>query len=102
MLSRPAQHFRCANKTNRQRSAYLLDDLMQEMVMAQSRNGLPISRLAVSTVALLGSEAALAAQGPGVEAGTASPFVQAVMAILVYGASALIVSVGLIGALRGR
>ncbi|MGV7219493.1 hypothetical protein [Bradyrhizobium sp. UFLA05-112] len=75
---------------------------MQEMVMALSRGGLPVSRFAVSTVTLFGSEVALAAQGPGVEVGAASPFVQAVMAILVYGASALVVGVGLIGALRGR
>jgi hypothetical protein len=71
------------------------------MVMARSRAP-RISGFAVAANALGGASAALAAQGPGVEAGTASPFTQFVMAILVYGASALIVGVGLIGALRGR
>ena len=46
------------------------------------------------------SDAALAAQGPGTSAGTASHFTQLAMAIIVYGASALIVGAGLIGALR--
>jgi hypothetical protein len=71
------------------------------MVMARSR-ALRISRFAAAASALGGAGAALAAHGPGVEAGTASPFTQLVMAILVYGASALIVGVGLIAALRGR
>jgi len=48
----------------------------------------------------LASDAALAAQGPGTGAGTASHFTQLAMAIFVYGASALVVGAGLIGALR--
>jgi hypothetical protein len=48
------------------------------------------------------TDAAIASQGPGVAAGTASSFTQAMMAILVYGASALVVVSGLIGALRQR
>ena len=44
--------------------------------------------------------AALAAQGPGVIQGTAGNLTQLAMAILVYGASALVVGTGLIGALR--
>jgi len=55
--------------------------------------------LAVASIALA-SGAALAAQGPGTSAGTASGFTQLAMAILVYGASALVVGAGLIGALR--
>jgi hypothetical protein len=74
---------------------------MQEMVMAYL-SGLQISRLAIAASVLLGAGSALAAQGPGVEAGTASPLMQSVMAILVYGASALVVGAGLIGALRGH
>ncbi|WP_247987416.1 hypothetical protein [Bradyrhizobium sp. 186] len=65
-------------------------------------HGLRISRLAIAASVALGASTALAAQGPGVEAGAASPLTQSVMAILVYGASALIVGAGLIGALRGH
>jgi len=68
--------------------------------MVQSRGALPACRVAISAVALVGAETALAAQGPGVEAGATNPVAQLVMAILVYGASALIVGVGLIGSLR--
>ena len=49
---------------------------------------------------ILASDAALAAQGPGTGAGTASHLTQLAMAIFVYGASALVVGAGLIGALR--
>ena len=54
--------------------------------------------LAATSIALA-SEAALASQGPGTSAGTASGFAQLAMAILVYGGSALVVGAGLIGAL---
>jgi len=67
-----------------------------------SVHGLRISRLAITASIALGGSSALAAQGPGVEAGAASPLTQLVMAILVYGASALVVGAGLIGALRGN
>lgn len=55
--------------------------------------------LAVTSM-LLASDIALASQGPGTSAGTASHFTQLAMAIIVYGTSALIVGAGLIGALR--
>ena len=48
----------------------------------------------------LASDAALASQGPGPSAGTASSLTQFAMAILVYGACVLVVGAGLIGALR--
>jgi hypothetical protein len=51
-------------------------------------------------VALCWAGAALASQGPGTSLGTASNFTQLAMAVLVYGASALVVGVGLIWALR--
>lgn len=44
--------------------------------------------------------AAFASQGPGGGIGTASHLTQVAMAILVYGASALVVGAGLIGAAR--
>jgi formate/nitrite transporter FocA (FNT family) len=90
-----------ATKTSRQRRTYLLVGRMQEIVMASSHR-LRISRLAITAGVLLGASSALASQGPGVEGGTASPLTQLVMAILVYGASAIVVGAGLIGALRGH
>lgn len=65
-----------------------------------------VSRLVLAemsaAVGLLCAHAALASQGPGVAPGTASRFTQLAMAIIVYGASALVVGVGLIGAARQR
>ena len=55
-----------------------------------------------SIAALLWNSAALASQGPGGGMGTASPLTQTVMAVLVYGVSAIIVGAGLIGVVRRR
>jgi hypothetical protein len=63
------------------------------------RRRITASALAGTSLALV-CDAALAAQGPGTGAGTAGHFTQLAMAILVYGTSALVVGVGLIGALR--
>jgi len=49
---------------------------------------------------LLPANDALASQGPGGGMGTASPFTQLAMAVLVYGTSAVVVAAGLIGATR--
>ena len=57
---------------------------------------------AAAVVATVLSGAALASQGPGGGMGTASNFTRLAMAILVYGASAIVVGAGLIGAVRGR
>jgi hypothetical protein len=63
----------------------------------------PFATASVSVVAcLVWAEAAFASQGPGGGLGTASSFTQLAMAILVYGASALVVGTGLIGAARRR
>jgi hypothetical protein len=51
---------------------------------------------------LLFANAALASQGPGGGPGSASPFTQLVMAVIVYGTSALVIGAGLIGAVRRR
>jgi hypothetical protein len=61
-----------------------------------------ISQLSQGAIAaaLLLPASAFASQGPGGGIGTASNFTQIAMAILVYGAAALIVAAGLIGALR--
>jgi hypothetical protein len=61
-----------------------------------------ISRAAIAACALLPAASAFASQGPGGGMGTAGNFTQVAMAILVYGASVLIVGAGLIGALRRR
>ena len=58
------------------------------------------ARALAGTSIALASDAALASQGPGTSAGTASSLTQLAMAIVVYGACALVVGAGLIGALR--
>ena len=63
-----------------------------------------MSRTAINSViaiaAVLVTTSAVASQGPGVMAGTASAFTQTATAIVVYGLSALIIATGLIGSLR--
>jgi hypothetical protein len=62
-----------------------------------------VAFVTTSTAAgLLSAGAALASQGPGGGPGTASSFTQLATAVLVYGASALVVGAGLIGAARQR
>jgi hypothetical protein len=74
--------------------------------MASSLTRHRISRFAfaaISAVAgLFWANAAFASQGPGGGPGTASSFTQVIMAIIVYGTSALVVAAGLIGAARRR
>lgn len=52
-----------------------------------------------ATSVLLAGEA-FASQGPGTSPGTASPFTQTAMAILVYGLCAAAIAAGAVGALR--
>jgi hypothetical protein len=70
--------------------------------MASSRARHRISRLGFASAAagLLFANAAFASQGPGGGPGTASSFTQLAMAIIVYGACALVAGAGLIGAAR--
>ena len=74
--------------------------------MASSRKLPRILHAAFATpfvvVSLLWANAAFASQGPGGGPGTASSFTQLAMAIIVYGTSALVVGIGLIGAARRR
>ena len=78
----------------------------QEIVIASSSIRHRVSRFAFATISavagLLWANAAFASQGPGVTPGTASNFTQVMMAIIVYGTSALVVGAGLIGATRRR
>lgn len=53
-------------------------------------------------VASMSVSATLASQGPGGGPGTASPSVQWVMTIIVYGGVALVVIAGIIGSLKRR
>jgi hypothetical protein len=74
-------------------------------VMKAFRMRRPTSRAALVTAAIVAAvwtSTALAAQGPGSGMGTASHLTQTVMAVLVYGASVIIVGAGLIGAVRRR
>src|ERR1700674_795960 len=93
---------------NRQRlsSVSCEDFSSQEIVMASSQTRHQISRCVFATASTLASllwaNAALASQGPGGGPGTASSFTQLTMAIIVYGASALVVGAGLIGIVRRR
>jgi hypothetical protein len=77
---------------------------LQEIVMALLRTRHSHLAFAAMSAAacLLWADAAFASQGPGGGMGTASSFTQLAMAILVYGASALVICTGLIGAARRR
>jgi hypothetical protein len=77
----------------------------QEIVMASFQTPSGISRFAFAAPALaafLSAAPALASQGPGGGLGSASNFTQLAMAVIVWGASALVVGAGLIGAVRRR
>lgn len=67
-----------------------------------SRKKSSLSGAIAVVLAVLPAASAFASQGPGAGIGTAGNFTQTVMAILVYGVSALIVGAALIGALRRR
>ena len=72
--------------------------------MASSHMNASISRAlrAAFATAAISNGAAFAAQGPGGDMGTASHFTQTTMAVLVYGVVAIVVCLGLIGAVRRR
>lgn len=61
-----------------------------------------VASLAAASIILLAADTAFASQGPGIAPGNASPITQLAMAIVVYGASAVIVAAGLIGAALHR
>src|SRR6476646_4200744 len=87
---------------NRRRlSSYLLERL-QEIVMTSScmRRSKSLAAMAAASfvAGVSWANAALGSQGPGGGMGTAGHLTQVAMAILVYGASALVVGIGLIGA----
>jgi hypothetical protein len=102
----PALDFFCERKTGADDRRILQSVLFREIVMALLRIGDTISRAAVAAGAVVSvmswTSAAVAAQGPGSRMGAASHFTQMAMAVLVYGALAIIVGIGLIGAARRR
>jgi hypothetical protein len=77
-----------------------------EISMTSFRTPAPISHAAPAVASIaaaaLWSGAALASQGPGGGMGTASPLTQTVIAVLVYGMSAIIVGAALIVAVLRR
>jgi hypothetical protein len=77
-------------------------NLSQEIVMTSSRNAnwaMAFVCAAASSLATCSwAGVALASQGPGGGQGTASSITQLAMAVLVYGAAALVVGAGLIRA----
>ena len=92
-------------ETRADHHAYLVGVFLTEIVMTQFCKRTTISHAAWVTGAIIAAAwtgAALAAQGPGSGMGTASHLTQTVMAVLVYGASAIIIGAGLIGAVRRR
>ena len=72
--------------------------------MASSQAGSRISNFAFAATSAIVTAwcatAAFASQGPGGGPGAAGSFTRLAMAILVYGASALVIGAGLIGAVR--
>ena len=76
----------------------------REKVTVTSRTYTSASPIAIAAAVIAmeasWANAALASQGPGGGMGTASHLTQVAMAFLVYGASALVVGIGLIGAAR--
>jgi hypothetical protein len=106
------QHFFREQFQNRHRLSSVSSESFrsQEIVMTSSRKTtssrkmprIPHAAFATPFAAacLLWANAAFASQGPGGGPGTASSFTQLAMAIIVYGTSALVVGIGLIGAAR--
>jgi hypothetical protein len=69
-------------------------------IAAKKPGSAQVAFASTTAAALMWADAAFASQGPGGGLGTASSLTQLTMAIIVYGASALVVGAGLIGAAR--
>jgi hypothetical protein len=102
---RSSADFYALAQNRRRLSSYLLERL-QEIAMTSSCMRRSISLAAMAAASFVAgvswANAAFASQGPGGGMGTAGHLTQVAMTILVYGASALVVGIGLIGAARGR
>jgi hypothetical protein len=99
------QCFSFAVQTSHRRRSYLGRVLSQEIAMkylATRARRIGAALAATLTGSIMLTNAALASQGPGGGMGTAGHLTQVMMAVVVYGASGMIVAAGLIGAARGR
>jgi hypothetical protein len=98
--------FHRVRKTGVDDGRIFCSSLSQEIVMPSSRMRAVVSRATLAAAPVVATvlwpRGAFASQGPGGGMGTATSFTQLAMAILVYGASAIVVGAGLIGAVRGR
>ena len=94
------EHFTLTLQTVARRVRNFVNQSSREIVMSQ-KNSWVLCAAAACAVAL-SAGSAFASQGPGGGMGSASSLTQIAMAIIVYGAAALIVGTGLIGALRRR
>jgi len=78
----------------------------REVIMTGSNARERLNHATLATMlnggAILLADTACASQGPGGGMGTASPLMQLLMAVIVYGTAGVIVVAGLIGAVRGR
>src|ERR1700737_847455 len=101
----PANIFICVLKTGVDCRRIFCSSLAQEIVMTLSCMRDAVSRAALAAIPIVGAvvwtDAALASQGPGGGMGTASLLTQLAMAIVVYGASAIVNGARLIVAPRG-
>jgi hypothetical protein len=75
---------------------------MMETIMMRIISTMIITLALVAAGSRLWLEQAQASQGPGVTPGTASTTMQLAMAVIIYGGSALLIAVGLIGAVRKK
>jgi hypothetical protein len=80
----------------------LANQLSREIIMARKNSWNSRAAVAAACTVLLPVGNAFASQGPGGGMGTASSLTQIAMAVIVYGAAALVIGTGLIGALRRR
>src|SRR5215472_3008249 len=98
----PANFHVAVFRNRRRPCAYLLNAFTQEIVMTPTAANWSARFIGAASrlAALCWADAALASQGPGTSMGTAGNFTRLVMAVLVYGASALVVGAGLISAMR--
>ena len=95
------EHFTLTSQTVARRVRNFVNQSSREIVMSQ-KNSRILCAVAAACAVALSAGSAFASQGPGGGVGTASSLTQIAMAVIVYGASALIVGTGLIGALRRR
>ena len=96
------EHFTLTLQTVARRVRNFVNQSSREIVMSQKNSRNSYAAAAAACAVALSAGSAFASQGPGGGMGSASRLTQLAMAVVVYGAAALIVGTGLIGALRRR